>query len=207
MPSRFTHRREGRRGRGQALVEFALIVPVFLLLLMSLLDFGRVVYAQHTINQDAAEGARVGAVSADSLTLDLPAGCTASPESPVGCDTRFTTRYAKIRAAARIMAPAVPMTDASITGGRKTDGTALPCSQVLAYDGGTPAMPDDAVTPANTNVANSCFYPNGVNNSSATTPAKIVVKVTVSVPIITPIISSILGGQIPLSATSEQLLQ
>ena len=93
--------RAGRRprGRGQTLVEFALVLPIFLVILMSLLDFGRVIYAQHTINQDAREGARVGAVSADGLS-----------------GAAFTTRYAAIRAAARVMAPAVPMTDASIAG-------------------------------------------------------------------------------------------
>ena len=37
-----------------------MVLPIFLLILMGLLDFGRVIYAQHTINQDAAEGARVG---------------------------------------------------------------------------------------------------------------------------------------------------
>ena len=51
----FRHR---SRWRGQALVEFALVLPIFLLILMTLLDFGRVIYAQHTINQDAAGGAR-----------------------------------------------------------------------------------------------------------------------------------------------------
>ena len=49
-----------RRGRrGQALVEFALTAPVFLLLLMGVVDLGRVIYYYSTIDQAAAEGARV----------------------------------------------------------------------------------------------------------------------------------------------------
>ena len=214
---------DGRRTRGQTLVEFALVLPIFLVILMSLLDFGRVIYAQHTINQDAREAARVGAVSADTLTSTLPVGCVANPANPPACDTRFTTRYAKIRAAAKVMAPAVPMTDASIFGGDKCDADRLqncslpvtnarylPCSGVKVYTGGTPAMPDDAVTPASvpaTTVTQTCFYPNGVINTNILYPPKVVVKISVTVPLITPIISSILGGGITISAESEQLLQ
>jgi len=174
-------RRAGRpRTRGQALVEVALVLPIFLLLLMTLFDFGRVIYAQYTINQDAREGVRRGIVSTGDLKTNA----------------LFTARFADIRAAARLMAPAVPMDDSSIVGARKSDGTDLRCSTIAV----TPAMPDDGATGA-------CFYPNGVNNPNQLTPPKIVVKITVTVPLITPIISSIVGGSIPLSATSEQLLQ
>ena len=48
-----------RRNRhGQALVEFALIVPIFLLILMGILDLGRAVYASSTINNAAREAGR-----------------------------------------------------------------------------------------------------------------------------------------------------
>jgi Flp pilus assembly protein TadG len=48
-----------RAGRGQALVEFAVTAPVFLMLLMGTVDFGRVIYYYVTIDQAATEGARV----------------------------------------------------------------------------------------------------------------------------------------------------
>jgi Flp pilus assembly protein TadG len=85
------------RGRGQALVEFALVIPIFMLLLFALLDFGRVVYAQQTIVQDAREGARAGLVAA----LDSPV---------------TTSTYQKIRDAALKMAPGVTLANANITG-------------------------------------------------------------------------------------------
>ena len=47
---------------GQSLVEFALILPIFFLLLFGILDFGRAVYAYHTLNSAAREGARVAMV-------------------------------------------------------------------------------------------------------------------------------------------------
>jgi Flp pilus assembly protein TadG len=52
------------RERGQALVEFALIVPLFALLLFALLDFGRVIYTQNTVEEAAREASRVGTVEA-----------------------------------------------------------------------------------------------------------------------------------------------
>jgi Flp pilus assembly protein TadG len=55
---------EKRRGRGQALVEFALIVPVFALILFALLDFGRVIYTQNTVEQAAREASRAGTLEA-----------------------------------------------------------------------------------------------------------------------------------------------
>ena len=51
-----------RDHRGQSLVEFALIVPIFILLLVGLFDMGRAVFAFNTINQAAREGARLAIV-------------------------------------------------------------------------------------------------------------------------------------------------
>ena len=50
------------RTRGQALVEFALVVPVFILLLVGLFDLGRAVYTFNTISNAAREGVRLGIV-------------------------------------------------------------------------------------------------------------------------------------------------
>ncbi|MGH9419509.1 MAG: TadE family protein, partial [Thermoanaerobaculia bacterium] len=49
--------------RAQGLVEFALVIPIFLVMLMAIFDFGRVIYAYHTITQDAQEAERNGVVS------------------------------------------------------------------------------------------------------------------------------------------------
>ena len=55
-----THVKRARRG--QALVEFALIVPIFVLLLMGILDLGRAVYYSSTLSNSAREAARLGIV-------------------------------------------------------------------------------------------------------------------------------------------------
>lgn len=55
--------------RGQSLVEFALIVPLFLLLVFAIVDFGMGFYSWITVTNAAREGARVGVVGADSATI------------------------------------------------------------------------------------------------------------------------------------------
>ena len=54
-----------RRERGQGLVEFALVLPVFMLLLLTMLDFGYAFYTNLTIEYATREGARVGAALAN----------------------------------------------------------------------------------------------------------------------------------------------
>lgn len=52
-------RRRGDRGRGgQAVVEFALVLPVFVLLVFGALEFGRAYYNMHLLTNAAREGAR-----------------------------------------------------------------------------------------------------------------------------------------------------
>ncbi|MEO8457789.1 MAG: TadE/TadG family type IV pilus assembly protein [Chloroflexota bacterium] len=62
-------RKNEKRELGQALVEFALIIPLFLLLVFAIVDFGMGFYSWITVTNAAREGARVGAVGADSATI------------------------------------------------------------------------------------------------------------------------------------------
>ncbi len=56
----------GRRSsRGQAIVEFALIVPLFILIILGLFDAGRAVYAYNTAANAARSAARVAIVNQD----------------------------------------------------------------------------------------------------------------------------------------------
>jgi Flp pilus assembly protein TadG len=55
---------------GQTLVEFALILPVLILLLVGLMEFALLLYNQHVITNASREGARYGIVSrTDRRTL------------------------------------------------------------------------------------------------------------------------------------------
>jgi len=63
-------RRTGRREGGQSLVEFALVLPIFLLVLFAIVDFGMGFHAWITITNSAREGARLGAVRATAPDIE-----------------------------------------------------------------------------------------------------------------------------------------
>jgi Flp pilus assembly protein TadG len=67
-------------GTGQTLVEFALVLPVFILLLFGLLDVGRYVYMNSVLSQAAREGARLAAAEASWIgkTITDDPSCVAS---------------------------------------------------------------------------------------------------------------------------------
>jgi Flp pilus assembly protein TadG len=55
--------------RGQALVEFALVIPIFLLVMLALFDLGRAVFAYNTLTNAAREGVRMAIVNQDVTTI------------------------------------------------------------------------------------------------------------------------------------------
>jgi Flp pilus assembly protein TadG len=60
-------RSELRSDRGAAAVEFALILPLLILLLMGIVQFGRVLNTQITLTGAAREGVRVMAIQDDAV--------------------------------------------------------------------------------------------------------------------------------------------
>src|SRR6478736_728173 len=66
----------GRAGsRAQALVEFALVAPLFFLLIFAIIDFGRYVYYVQILNNAAREGTRYAIVhGSNSFQPTGPAG-------------------------------------------------------------------------------------------------------------------------------------
>ncbi len=86
--------------RGQALVEFALVVPIFLLIVFGLVDVARLVYLNSTISQAAREGARVGSVEASYRGSSDPACGTLG--GPV-CPSDDTALINDVRAGANAM--------------------------------------------------------------------------------------------------------
>jgi hypothetical protein len=59
-------RRGDARTRGQSMVEFALALPIFLLVIFGLIDLGRAVYVSNSLAEAARDGARYGSVQARS---------------------------------------------------------------------------------------------------------------------------------------------
>lgn len=105
-------KRATRRSPGQALVEFALVFPIFVLLIFGLIDVGRLVYMNSTISQAAREATRVAAVEA-SWIGSTEANCN-QPGGPI-CPADVAAFRADVLAAAnRMVAPFGPIADADL---------------------------------------------------------------------------------------------
>ena len=82
--------RQSRRGRasserGAAAVEFALLLPLLLLLVFGIIDFGRAINAQITITQAAREGARAHALAQSDWrqrAVNAAIGLNLDPNAP-----------------------------------------------------------------------------------------------------------------------------
>ena len=61
-----------KKKRGQAIVEFALILPVFILILLGIMEFGLVFHQYLVVTAASREGARVAALGgSDAETLTM----------------------------------------------------------------------------------------------------------------------------------------
>jgi Flp pilus assembly protein TadG len=71
------------RDRGQTLVEFALVFPIFILLLFAVIDGGRYVFANSTVSNAAREAARLASVEASWRgSTDPSCGTAGGPVCP-----------------------------------------------------------------------------------------------------------------------------
>lgn len=116
--------RAGRRTRGQSLVEFALVLPIFVLMLFGLIDGGRLVYQHSVLSQAAREGARLASVEASWIgSSDAGCGSAGGPTCPASTASMKTDI---VTAANRMIKPfaAVASTDVFVrcdpTGGTPT---------------------------------------------------------------------------------------
>jgi hypothetical protein len=88
----------GRHKRpGQALVEFALVAPLFFVLLFAIVEAGRFIFYYETLNNATREGARYAIVNGAN-TLGCPTGPPAPGTS--ACDPTGEDVKARVREAA-----------------------------------------------------------------------------------------------------------
>jgi Flp pilus assembly protein TadG len=77
------HAASNSRDRGSVAVEFALLLPVLLLLIFGIIDFGRAINDQITLTQAAREGARLASLGYSTSAVTTRAQSAAYPLSPV----------------------------------------------------------------------------------------------------------------------------
>lgn len=98
--------------RGAAAVEFALVLPLLLLILLGIFEFGRLFNIQLVTSNAAREAARVMAIEDDPATAKL----------------------AGVAATSGVLNPALTTSDISIDPGSCEDNPGLPVTATVTYD-------------------------------------------------------------------------
>ncbi len=70
--------------KGQALVEFALVAPIFLLIILAIIEGGRFVFFYEMLNSATREGARYAIVHGYNAADSCPSG--PMPDGTASCD-------------------------------------------------------------------------------------------------------------------------
>ena len=129
-----TRRRpRSRRSIGQSMVEFALILPILLIVLVGMLDFGRAIFAYNSVANAARSATRVAivnqtasdveaaaaseAVGLDplSVVIDYDDGGTVCSPVKLGCIARVEVSHAWMPATPLLNAMIGPITLESTT--------------------------------------------------------------------------------------------
>jgi Flp pilus assembly protein TadG len=81
-----------RPHRGQALVEFALVLPLLILIMVGLFDLGRAVYADSTLSNAARVGSRVAIVNQNVSQIQAAAATKAAALDLLPADVSVSFR-------------------------------------------------------------------------------------------------------------------
>ena len=80
-----------RNNRGQAIVELAILLPVLLLIIMGILEFGRVFNSYMIISHASREGARTGSVGGSDLEIISAIDGTTTTLNPANMTVTIST--------------------------------------------------------------------------------------------------------------------
>ena len=201
-----------RRDRGQSLVEFALVFPIFMLLVFGVVDGARLVYTNSQLGQAAREGARVAAVEASWMGMSDPT-CVASeslitsarPGAHVCPADEFALKADVVAAVKRMSVGLGPFSNANVF-------LACDSGDLVGDPTATPPIPaDPAPTGAWTEIGPnpvtypSCADPAGILAAPNAPKQLVSVRITYQYTPITPIAGSIFGS-VNLSASATMVI-
>jgi Flp pilus assembly protein TadG len=178
---------------GQGLVEFALVLPVFLLAVVGVLDVGRLVYVNSALSQAAREGARLGAAEASWIGITA-SGCVTDPGA-IGatnpgahvCPTNVAAFKSHVAGAVNRMAVSLgPITAVHLSCNVGTDDDRTPSGEWT--EGGA---------------GNGCH--DGSSNPVSVSGDTVSVRIEYTYQPLTPIFSSLIG-RVPLSASASMVI-
>lgn len=127
MPSSAVHRTDDR---GAAAVEFALVLPLLLVLLFGVIDFGRLLNAQIMLTEAAREGARAAAMghAAGPRVTRAAGGTTVTTRTITACPGGDTTADAVV-VLTHDFTPVTPLAALTSLAGGTVDGAVTVTAQ------------------------------------------------------------------------------
>ena len=168
------------RERGQTLVEFALVLPIFLLVVFGLIDVGRAVYTNSTLSQAAREGARLAAAEASWIGSTHPA-CV-SDESQI----------TSARPGAHVCPPDVATFKSHISSAAQRMTVAVGPINTLYISCNDGSIADPVPTGAWTESSGGNGCKDGLGNAIAGSGDLVSVRVEYTYDLFTPLVSSLL---------------
>lgn len=131
------------RSRAQAMVEFALVAPMFFLLLFGIIEAGRFIFYYETLNNATREGARYAIVNGANTI-----GCPTGPPAPgtTGCDVAGNDVIARVRAAALGLGNAVTVTPTWSDPNNNGRGATVTVKAWATYNTLVPLVPLPSIT-------------------------------------------------------------
>ena len=182
-------KRRRDRASGQALVEFTVVLPVFMLLLMGMMEFGFAFSDRLTLGNASREGARVGASLATGST-------TACSGDPAGVDTSIVAAMQFILKSGGSDVDLSHINKITIFKANSTGGQVGGSANTWTY---TPGSGPDADT--GPGVERLDFSPSSTNwaacsRNNGSSPDSIGVSITYQYALQTPLVAlvSLLGG-------------
>lgn len=169
-----------RLQRSQALIEFALVSPVLLLLLFGIIDIGRAVFYYDTVNHAAREGARTAVRASNQL--------------PTNSDVITTVTAQMIGAPVSAPCPQGPVTGATPPGNTAWVYITEPNPPSTVETTPPPNAPGGEYSTAS---AGSC---SAINPAGANTPLQVTVRFNLI--LITPVIAQATADHILITAAA-----
>ena len=141
--TRSARRGRARHRRGQAMVEFALVAPMFFMVLFGIVEAGRFIFYYETLNSATREGARYAIVNGAN-TIGCPTGPPAPASAP--CDPAGDAVRQRVRDAAfGVLSPITvdPVWHDPANNGR---GSTVTVSATFTYRSLVPIVPLPPIT-------------------------------------------------------------
>lgn len=196
------------RERGQGLVEFAMILPVMLLIVVSVAELGLAFGNAHTIGYGSREGARVGSALATGDVSNCFGG-----DDPAGVDAALVSSVQRILKSPGSGLDVARVTEIRIFKATAAGGETPGAVNVWHYVGvGQGVVVDPGPTQVNLDFApRSVAWPACVRDNDTASPDSIGVTVKYQYDFLSPlpsVINAITGGAVslPLSETTVMSL-